>query len=188
MPPIRAFIAFETPYEIRDEIYALQSQLKNSQADVRWEFLEKFHVTIKFLGNVDEQALPDVISSIETALGKYTCFDVTYQGLGAFPNLRNPRVIWVSCVNADGILEKAKNELDDALLPLGFEKEDRTFHPHITLGRVKSSKRLKNLTPMLEKLTFEPRSTTISEILVMKSVLKPEGSVYSILKSIQLQQ
>ena len=186
MPPIRTFISFDTPQSIRNEIYALQSQLKNSHADVRWESQEKFHATIKFLGNVDEQQLSRVISTIEENVNRYHRFEIVYQGLGAFPAVRNPRVIWVGCENADGTLEKIKNELDDVLLPFGFEKENRKFHPHITLGRVKSSKGVTNLTPMLENLTFEPRTTTIGEILVMKSVLKSEGSVYSVLKSIQL--
>ena len=186
MPSLRTFIAFDTPGSIREEIRELQSELKKSSADIRWEPSEKFHATIKFLGDTDEKKMPDVLARIQTIVKQFPVFAITYASLGCFPNRNNPRVIWLGCQNADGALELLKTRLDVELLPLGFDIEDRRFHPHITLGRVKSSRGLKNLTPMLENLTFQPHHAMIKEILVMKSVLKREGSEYSIIKAIQL--
>ena len=101
--------------------------------------------------------------------------------------MKSPRVLWIGCENPDGRLLPLKNALDSGLLPEGFEVEDRPFHPHVTLGRVKSLRGKNDLTPMLEKLTLEPRVATVAEIIVMKSTLKPQGAVYTVLKNIRLQ-
>ncbi len=186
MPAIRTFIALDTPEVIRGEIQTLQAELKKSGADVKWESLQKFHATIKFLGDVQEMMMDRLLQRIRQAVAASPCFEVVFESLGCFPNIHNPRVIWVGCHNADGTLGALKSRLDADLIPLGFEAEDRAFHPHITLGRVKSSGGIRNLTPMLEKLTFQPRNAAITEILVMKSVLKREGSEYSIIESIPL--
>lgn len=140
MPTIRAFIAFDTPPAICDEMSRLQQELKKSSADVRWEPPDKFHATIKFLGDVKEEILPTVLTRIGAVAESTPAFDITYQTLGCFPNRRNPRVIWVGCSNTDGTLELLKTRLDVELLPLNFEIESRAFHPHVTLGRVRSPK------------------------------------------------
>ena len=106
--------------------------------------------------------------------------------MGCFPDIRHPHVVWVGCSNPDKRLESIKTMLDSELTPLGFESEKRAFRPHITLGRIKSEKNISHLISTLEKLTFEPQSCTISEMVLMKSVLKSQGSEYSVLKKFQL--
>ncbi|MBI5020300.1 MAG: RNA 2',3'-cyclic phosphodiesterase [Ignavibacteriales bacterium] len=188
MKLIRTFLAFDTPSIIKDEMEKLQSELKKSGADVKWERKDKFHATIKFLGDVKEETLPNVLNEIDSIVSTMEATQVIYQHLGAFPNKKNPRIIWVGCENSEGILLNLKNTLDQTLSKFGFEIETRPFHPHITLGRIKSSNRLINLLPMLENLTFEPQKAIINEILVMRSILKPEGSEYSIIKNIPLRK
>jgi 2'-5' RNA ligase len=165
---------------------SLQSELKKSNADVRWEPSEKFHATIKFLGDVEERNLPRIIAKIEQSVSTVPHCTVSYEGIGTFPDKEHPRVIWIGCENPDGNLLKLKSNLDAALHPLGFPIEERVFHPHITLGRVKSGIRIKDLLSMLENLTFEPRSAKVERIVVMKSTLKPQGSEYSVLTTIPL--
>jgi 2'-5' RNA ligase len=186
MASIRTFIAFDTPDHIRNEMKILQDELKKSRADVKWEPIDKFHATIKFLGNIEEALLPKVLSTCEQSLTTCSSFGIAYQSLGCFPNKKNPRVIWIGCDNPDGKLLQIKNTLDKALFPLGFEIEDRPFHPHITLGRIKIPKGFSDLLPMLENLTFHRYEAVIEEIIVLKSILKPEGSSYSIIKTIRL--
>lgn len=181
MTNIRTFIAIETPTDLKEEMEKVQSLLKQSNADVRWEQKEKFHATIKFLGDVQENILPKVLSVIEATVQEHPPFQLTYEGLGCFPNKKNPRVVWIGSRNDDGTLDKLKTALDTSLKPFGFEPEKRNFHPHITLGRVKSTNRIKDLISMMEKVTFEPQSITVQHITVMKSILKPQGSEYSIL-------
>lgn len=187
MASLRTFIAINAPEPIRKEMKFLQDELKKSHADVRWESSEKFHATLKFLGNIDEAKVPRVLSTLESTLLPFKPFEVTFYSLGSFPDKRHPRVIWIGCENPDGTLLRIKNDLDKNLLQFGCEIEKRDFHPHVTLGRVVSEKGLYHLTPMLEKLTFEPRKTLLDGIYFMRSVLKPEGAEYSILKIIHLQ-
>jgi 2'-5' RNA ligase len=186
MPPVRTFIAFDTPSEIKEEICKIQSTLKEQRAEVRWESRNKFHVTIKFLGEVEENILPSVISAVKTITAQYHPFPVIYENVGAFPSKNRPRVLWVGCSNTDQQLIRMKDQLDQALKPYGFDIEDRQFHPHVTLGRVKLPSGLKNLIQTLENVTFEPRQVSIADILVVKSILKPGGSEYSTLATIHL--
>ncbi len=186
MGTIRTFIAFDTPEEIREEIRKVQDTLRSAGADVRWETADKFHVTIKFLGDVEESRLPGVLSRISGVLNGRPPFTVVYEKVGVFPDLKRPRVIWIGCDNPDGTLLAMKEALDRELEPLGFEIEERRFRPHVTLGRVRSPGKIKNLTPMLESLTFGARNGRIDVVSVMRSVLKPQGAEYSILQSLHL--
>jgi len=183
----RTFIAFETPLSVRQKIIPLQTELQRSHADVRWESPDKFHITIKFLGEVDDRRLPEIIALVGSVVQSHTCFNVVYAGLGAFPDTRHPKVVWIGCENPDGTLIRLKDDLDRELATKGFEIERRAFHPHLTLGRVKGPEGMSHLTPMIENLTFEPQSIQINEIVVMKSRLQPQGSVYRVMKNIQLQ-
>ncbi|HZY09954.1 MAG TPA: RNA 2',3'-cyclic phosphodiesterase [Bacteroidota bacterium] len=188
MGSIRSFIAFETPALIRKKMLELQTELKKSNAHVRWEPESKFHATLSFLGNIQEQLLPKIIEKIQETLMPFSIFDIIYQNLGAFPNNRTPHVIWIGCHNPDGKLQQMKETLDGQLEQFGVQAENRQFRPHITLGRVKSPKGRKDLIQKLESLTFQPMAATITDIAIMKSILKPEGSEYSILKTISLQE
>ena len=186
MADVRTFIAFDTPLYVAEVFVELQAKLRNANADVRWEDKNKFHATMKFLGNVSETLLPSVIDSIRHIVEKHRAFEIVYRTVGGFPNMKRPRVLWVGCEEKSGTLLQAKTEIDDALLPLGFTIEDRAFHPHITLGRVKSEKNIHDLLSIVESLNFEPQKTVIREILVVRSILHPHGSDYSILKTISL--
>jgi RNA 2',3'-cyclic 3'-phosphodiesterase len=186
MNSIRSFISFDTPTDVKAAMREVQKQLQTSSVDVRWESIEKFHVTVKFLGDVTSALLPKIIDECTMIIEASPQFEVRYQALGCFPNKKQPRILWIGCENSDGKLEALKNRLDAILAPLGFEVEQRKFHPHITLGRVKSFSNLNNLLPMLENLTFEPQQVAIQYIELMKSTLRPEGSVYSIIKRIEL--
>lgn len=183
---MRTFIATDTPADIKQEIETIQQKLKSAGADVRWESQNKFHITIKFLGDIKEELLPKIFGIIENISTHIYTFPLIYRNFGCFPNKRQPRVIWIGCDDVSNSLTKLKMELDADLKSLGFEIEDREFHPHITLGRVKSQTGIKNLIPILENLNFESRITECREILIMRSVLKSFGSEYTVLKSINL--
>ena len=164
----------------------IQDRLIESHADVKWELPYQLHATIKFLGDVEERSMPEILSAFRAATTGISRFMVTYHTVGSFPDNRHPRIVWIGCEEGTGKLLQLKSNLDKLLLPLGFAIEDRKFHPHITLGRVKSSRNLYHLTPMLENCTFEPRVAVVEEVLVMKSLLKPQGAEYSVLQSIHL--
>ena len=187
MSTIRTFIAFDTPETVRTKIARIQSELRKVTADIRWESQDKFHVTIKFLGDMEETVLPHVIEDIEEELKGSAPFSVTYTGIGAFPNNRSPHVIWAGCKNLDGKLLEIKHTLDGCLVLRGFPIDHRTFLPHITLGRVNSNRGLPDVQALMQTLQLKPHNATIREICVLKSELHPQGSVYTLLHKIGLE-
>jgi 2'-5' RNA ligase len=183
---LRIFIAIDLPAGIREAVTALQAQLRRAGSDVRWEQPANFHCTLKFLGDVDPGALPEVLTCSATAIGESPRFVAEIASIGCFPDTRRPKVVWVGCRNGDGRLDALKRRLDAALAQLGFAPEERPFSPHLTLGRVKGTRGLHDLLSTMERCTFEPHSMQVSEVVVMRSVLKPEGAEYTIVQSTQL--
>ncbi|MEK6571693.1 MAG: RNA 2',3'-cyclic phosphodiesterase [Bacteroidota bacterium] len=188
MPGIRSFIAIDTSPEIKDRITEVKEKLRATAADVRWESREKFHITLKFLGNVEDTKLESIAGRLEEALTAFSPFDITYEAIGCFPNQHHPRVIWVGALNTDGSLRRIQETFEEIAVSFGFQPEERKFHPHITIGRVKGSKNLKALVSELATLTFSTQSSVIEEVLLMKSDLKPTGSVYTVLRRFPLKR
>lgn len=188
MGSIRTFISIPTPENVRQALTAIQSELKSADADVKWESPEKLHITLRFLGDVEENRLPQLIADCSKAICNLNSFSLVYEGFGCFPDARNPRIIWAGSHNDDGTLITIKKEIDAAVARYGFEGENRMFHPHITLSRVKGRRNIPNLIKMLQSVTFEPHPVRIDEVHFMKSVLRPTGSIYTILQTIALQK
>ncbi len=186
MPFLRLFVALETPPAIIPQIVAIRDRLRGSNADVKWETDEKLHATVKFLGKTDEDLLPEIVSYIRGVCETKSPLLIKYNGVGCFPNRRAPRVVWVGMDDTSRMIVSIKEEIESLLAPLGFEKEDREFHPHVTLGRVKSERGVRSLLRMMESVTFESQPAEIREIALIKSDLKPDGSVYTTLNRIPL--
>jgi 2'-5' RNA ligase len=182
----RTFVAFETPADVREVLSSVQKFLSTSIGNVRWESPDKFHCTIKFLGNIPASRISAILDIIGNSISPFPRFPVIYDQVGAFPTVHRPRVLWAGCRNDDRTRDRIKTALDESLVPEGFPVEDRAFHPHVTLGRLRIGIRAANLTPMLENLTFEPQIIQVGKIVVMKSDLRPQGALYSVLKEIQL--
>ena len=186
MSSLRLFTAIETPPLIKPKIGEIRDRLRESGADVKWESDEKLHATIKFLGDTYERLLPEIVSSLEGVVQTFSQTDVRYGGVGCFPNRLAPRVIWVGMEDLKGSLNLLHDGIETALTGLGFEKEERAFHAHVTLGRVKSERGVQSLIRMMESITFESQPVPIREVALIKSELKPNGSVYTTLKTIPL--
>lgn len=187
MSSLRLFIAIETPPEITPQITAIRDRLRTSNANVRWEPDEKLHATLKFLGDADERLLPDFVYYIRRVCQTNTHLLLKYKGIGCFPNMQAPRVIWVGMEDLKGNLSSLRHEIESAFVPLGFEPEERKFHSHVTLGRVKGDRDVNSLLRMMESTTFESQPVAIQEIALIKSELISAGSVYTTLEKFPLQ-
>ncbi len=187
MPSLRLFIAIDTPPAIKPEIAAIRDRLKTSNADVKWEPDEKLHVTLKFFGETDDRLLPQIVSYSRRVGLASPPLSLKYKGVGCFPNQRTPKVIWVGLEDLTGLLSVLQNEIETVLIPLGFEREEKTFHAHVTLGRVKSNVGLQGLLRSMESITFESQPVVIQEISLIKSELRCSGSVYTTLETFPLQ-
>lgn len=186
MSAIRTFTALPASPEIQQRIASIQSELKTKQADVKWDSQNKFHITLKFLGNTEESKIEPLSQALVKCIKSSPKFEITYQSLGVFPNLHNPRVVWVGTAHNQVVLE-LQSKIEQVCIEFGFPGEDRAFHPHITLGRVKGTHNLVRLTEAIKTITFEPIQSLCTEVLLMKSDLRSSGSIYTILKTFSLQ-
>ncbi len=183
MPKLRLFFALETPLPIRTSVATLLGTLQESGADVRWEPTSKLHSTLRFLGDTDPQILQSLSETASRLVSASPPPRILYHGVGAFPDTRHPRVVWVGMEDIEGTLQTLHRELDRGLATLGIEPETRAFHPHLTLGRVRGERNLHHLIRLLENCTFESEPASLKELLLMKSDLHPSGSVYTILQA-----
>ena len=177
---IRTFIAIELNKGTHSELSSLQAVLKKSDADVKWIDPQIIHLTLKFLGNVDDKKIKDVQNLLNDVAKNFSPFVLSLKGIGAFPKLDYPRVIWVGVDEGKDEASQLAKELEDVLEKIGIPKEDREFHPHITLGRVKSPKNKDRLKSVIEATKFEPSSKiAVEHLTLFKSQLTPQGPIYT---------
>jgi 2'-5' RNA ligase len=185
MNALRSFIALPSSLDLRRSLQEIQAHLIEERADVKWDSPDKFHITLKFLGNAGTDQLTALAESLAIATSAASAFQLVYSAIGAFPDLIHPKVIWAGA-ESNVALTSLQKEVELVCDRFGFPKETRAFHPHITLGRVKGSTNLTRLTAKVKSITFEPIVTDCSEVLLMKSDLQPTGSVYTTLNSFPL--
>jgi 2'-5' RNA ligase len=184
---IRSFLAIELPKSILEKIDEVQGDLRSTHADVRWVNPEKIHLTLKFFGNVEESRIDSIFKSIEEPIQNTLPFSLKARGIGAFPSLRNPRVIWMGLVEGREILTALQKQIETRLEKIGFEPEDRPFHPHLTLGRMKSSRGKEELAEKMEKhKEGEFGDFKVERVVLFRSDLRPSGPIYTPLGDVKL--
>ena len=183
---MRLFFAIDTPAAVRAEMGRIRDHLREARADARWESDEKLHCTMKFLGETPEALLEPIVTAVSGVAGSAHPFRIVYRGLGCFPDIRRPRVVWVGIDDFERVLVPLAAEVDRACAEFGFQPEERAFHPHVTLGRIRSLVSLHDLLSRIESVTFESPTVTIGEISLIKSNLRPTGSVYTTVRSFPL--
>jgi len=176
---LRSFIAIELPGEIKASLEGIQQSLKKSGADIRWVKTGNIHLTLKFLGDIEEKSVTAIIHALKGACKNHKIFRVEILGIGTFPAKRSPRVLWAG-VNGNGELGKLQAEIDDAMASQGFDPEKRVFSPHLTLGRFKSSHGRGALMEKMDLIKHESFGLfDVRSIYLIKSDLNPSGAVYS---------
>ena len=187
MKVIRTFVAVLIARDLKDKMSEVQEQVKKLAPDVKWVAPENFHVTLKFLGNVREDELSKVCAAVEEAVKSFAPFELSISGLGAFPNPARARVVWIGIDKGREELTGLATAIDKHLVKLGFEKEDKAFKAHITIGRVKTSKFLNKLADEIGNVDADNLGTQqVSDVVIMQSELLRGGPVYSPLSVIKL--
>jgi RNA 2',3'-cyclic 3'-phosphodiesterase len=188
MKPTRTFIAIDPGQAVRDRLTALQEALAKTGADVKWVEHNNLHLTLLFLGEVDQRDLTAVCRAVAEAAATQPKFPMTIEKAGAFPNARRPRTLWVGV--GDGAKEVCAlhDALEAPLLALGcYRREGRGYTPHLTVGRVKADPAGDALAGVLTKrANWSAGETTVREIHVMGSELTSEGPVYTVLSRAKL--
>ncbi len=159
---MRTFIAIEIPSEIKSALAALQAELRRAGADVSWTKPENIHLTLKFLGEVDERRIGEVEKVCVDSAAGFQPFTLRLDDTGVFPNARQPRVLWAGLA---GEIEKAvemQRRLDEELALIGFEREEKAFRPHLTIGRVKSNRKTRELLALADAQRLPALSFMVS--------------------------
>ena len=181
---MRTFVAVEMDAAICTVLTTLIRELAASAADVRWVNPKNIHLTLKFLGNIRDEDIPRAAKIVDDSLKGLSPFEIEVKGLGAFPSVSSPRIIWAGCEESGANLEKIHKTLDEKLASLGVKMETRKFHSHVTLGRARSKR---NIEPLCRDIAgwsdLEIGTQVVDEVLLMESRLRPTGAVYSVVHS-----
>lgn len=189
---IRSFIAIELPQNVKNGLAKLLSELgKTRHPFVKWVNSESIHLTLKFLGNIPFKQVAEINRLMEEAVQGTLPFHLEVSELGAFPNLKRPRVLWVSIKGEIDTLLSLQQSIDSALAPLGFTEEKRPFTPHLTLARLRertSPAERKIFAELVMSTNFESSyPLEVKTISLMRSQLTPEGAIYTRLFALKLQ-
>jgi 2'-5' RNA ligase len=182
MEKIRAFIAVDIP--VSQKVIEVINELKKIQLNAKIVEIENLHLTIKFLGDIDENLIDKIGEIISNTIIDIPSFEITLKKMGVFPNQKYIKVVWIGVENTE-ILKKIAEKIDSKLGDLGFEKERRSFSAHLTIARVKSPKNKEKLLDFFNKYQDTNfQKIKVNKILLKKSVLTPEGPIYTNLKEI----
>ena len=190
---VRAFIAIELPQAVIQALAQVETKLVKLDVPVKWVDPRGIHLTLKFLGNVAADAVPDIVQAIAESTRGITPFKLELGQAGAFPSLNYPRVVWVGVKGELNGLIDAQKRLEQVLAALDFPPEDRPFTAHLTLGRARMGSRSGDLKPLSEALAKiqikdVPPPFVVESIDLMKSTLTPKGAVYEKLAAVKLEK
>ena len=176
---IRTFICIEIPGPIKDRIGVLQGALKGPDTRVSWVKPDNIHLTLKFLGDVPASRTDAVYQSVDRAAQSVRTFKIELGGAGCFPSVRSPRILWVGLKKLPDELLRLHGNIEDELAREGFPRDQKRFAPHLTIGRIRSSRGASEAADRLILKGFEAEDFTASEVIVMRSDLNPRGSIYT---------
>jgi len=178
----RIFTAIDISDEARRKISDYIEDLRGEFSDLRvgWERVEKLHLTLKFLGDIDEKRLKSLVDAVEETAGQLLNFKLQISGTGAFPSPRNARILWLGVRDERGSLPRLNEILETECERKGFEKERRNFKPHLTIARLREPPQSKELVGKHLHNDFASIEFAVSEIVIYESQLQKSGSNYSI--------
>lgn len=179
---MRLFIALDIPAEVRARLTEYMERAQALAPQARWARVEGLHVTLKFIGHVDDAAVEKIKAALRPI--KAVPFDVKFTGVGFFPNPNAGRVFWAAVDGGDG-LPKLASTIDAAMEKLGFPRETKPYHPHLTLART-SSRPLRQLKPLLDGSPPQFGTMTAREFFLYQSQPQKGGSKYTKLERFSL--
>jgi len=188
---VRSFVAIELPEEAKKGLARLRRELERDEHRfVKWVDPGGIHLTLKFLGNVPSKRAAEITEAVAKAMQGVSPFHLEIHGMGAFPSLKQPRVLWVGIEGEVDKLTRLQQSIDCALAALGFAKEERPFVPHLTLARVRegaSPADRKGFGELVGAAIFEEKyRIEVEAVRLMRSQLTPAGAIYSCISMVGL--
>lgn len=182
---MRAFLAVVPPREARDKVEAAREPLKELAPEGRWVHPSLWHLTLKFLGDVEDELIPAVADLVGEVAGRMDSFEVVLSGTGLFPNADRPRILWVGVTEGVEQLRELAESIDVGLDGLGFEPDERGFQPHMTVARFRENRDAGEVAQQIgpgEEIARFP----VEAVVLMKSVLRPRGPDYTVIEKLPL--
>lgn len=179
MEAVRTFICLQLPAFARDRLASTQQRLRESGAQVSWVKPHNIHLTLKFLGPVATERLPDVVGAVQRAVVPAPPIALELAVLGCFPDRRAPRVVWAGLKQVPEELENLQQRVERELVAIDFPAESRPFSPHFTLGRVRSNRNIRKLVAAMQVERLEPLRFEAAEVVVMASRFHASGALYT---------
>jgi 2'-5' RNA ligase len=177
---IRTFLAIQPSPEVLETLETFAGELRKTGGDVRWIKGDSMHLTIKFLGDVPEREIGGLSRALEERFVEQAPIDVEFRGIGVFPNMKKPRVLWVG-LHGGGLGELVERA-ETALSPLGFPPEEREFTPHLTIGRFRSTRGWERLLAAIKDARDQSFGVgQIAKATLYQSDLRADGPVYTAL-------
>jgi len=184
---MRTFIAIEIPEETRQGLRDAQRLLRTDAVDASWPKPEGIHLTLKFLGEVSETKVPEITSVLSLAAAGSRAFRLAVDGIGTFPNARSARVVWAGLGGEIECLDRLQAAVENAMERAGFERENRPFTPHLTLGRIKYIRSRDAWVRSLEQVKgLSLPAFEVSSFSLIKSELKQSGAEYTQIAKFEL--
>jgi len=188
MAYIRTFVAIKLEEPVRRKAGELTRRWSDVGAKVNWVSAANMHLTLKFLGDVEDREVPEVCKTVQQVVADHDPFVVELAGAGAFPATDRPRTLWLGVGEGGDELSELAVALDDALHEIGYAAESRRFHGHLTLGRVRDPQgQQAELQRRVEKASdFSAGMSQVNEVMVFSSVLERDGPQYGVLSTARL--
>jgi 2'-5' RNA ligase len=179
----RVFCAVEVPEQVRQTVLQHIAGLREAVPDAKasWARDANLHLTLKFLGEIPQTSVADLSSAASRAVAALSPFSIRLEQAGVFPKQGQPRVLWIGINDSSGKLGELHTQLEDEALKAGFEKDDRPFHPHLTIARLRQPHHAGALATAHKQMEFSPLEVPVSELLVIRSELSSTGSRYSVI-------
>lgn len=181
---VRSFVAIGVSNDVQGRLESIVNELRMALSNVKWVEPRNYHLTIKFLGEIPRERIPEVSGGLEAASKRLCEFDIELKGVGAFPDIRRPRVIWVGIGAGIEEFRKLWQAVEEELSRRGFEKEPKGFSPHLTLGRIRHpGPPAPKLSEIVEMVRNEPLGRIrVNELLLMRSELSSRGPDYTLIE------
>ncbi len=183
---IRCFIAIELSQEIRQILGQIENELQKTIRGVKWVKPDNIHLTLKFLGHIEKDTVEEIKEILNKIVAATQPFKIRLSQAGAFPSPSRPRVIWIGINEGKNESSDLANLIEDKVTTLGIEKENRAFHAHLTLARVKFLKDKHSVKNAFASLKVPQTEMTATKITLFQSVLRGEGAIYTVLHECKL--
>jgi 2'-5' RNA ligase len=185
---VRTFVAVEIDAATRQRVEQLVEELSALPADVKWVEAHNLHLTLKFLGEVATQEIPQVCEAVRQGAIQVEPFELEVRGAGAFPNTRRPRTLWLGVGTGQQEMVTLLGQIEEPLRKLGFRPEHRRYDPHLTIGRVRrGGPTLAQLGRLIEQhADFDAGRAKVSEVVLFASHLDSTGPTYEALSRAKL--